>query len=487
MLGEGLDDVLAVEREGEAFFFHTDRVRSVLALTGPEGQVAARYRYSPFGEQLEREGAAAEWNHLGFTSRPQDPRSGLVDMRARAYDPELGRFLTPDPLAHEGGMNLYAYVGNNPLRFRDPLGLDEDDPFPNPFADLGELVIGDALDAVDAIREGATDLWNAGVDFWNNTAEPFIQDTAIPWIRDEGVPTAVGVGVVALSIANPLFGAYVLYRLNQEHNWTRTAAQWADLNLDYHADVLSDWQSRFWEEVREEGIELLDAEGEFTNDQLPFRNFESMEQVAQALEVLRLIEFTNDAIARGTLEAALVRNITSWGEKADADLALAKDLAQRMVEVYEVVTARTDPTWYPGLNGNYSSPPTIEETTYDLPALIGLLMDEAIKIGALPRATPNSTSMLTPNQVQAMFEARFPGLTLPAETSPEPSAPATAPPVAEPPATLPPTPPGPPAVPPADLVLPPPASTPPTPPAPPVTYTVEPGDTLSEIALNYPA
>jgi uncharacterized protein RhaS with RHS repeats len=42
----------------------------------------------------------------------------------RAYDPALGRWLSPDPLGEAGGLNLYGYVGNDPLNAWDPLGLE---------------------------------------------------------------------------------------------------------------------------------------------------------------------------------------------------------------------------------------------------------------------------------------------------------------------------------------------------------------------------
>ena len=43
--------------------------------------------------------------------------------RARFYSPEIGRFLQTDPIGYQGGINLYAYVGNNPIILIYPLGL----------------------------------------------------------------------------------------------------------------------------------------------------------------------------------------------------------------------------------------------------------------------------------------------------------------------------------------------------------------------------
>jgi len=53
-----------------------------------------------------------------------DQETGLYYMRARYYDPQLGRFLSEDPLGIAGGMNLYPYGGNDPINTRDPSGLD---------------------------------------------------------------------------------------------------------------------------------------------------------------------------------------------------------------------------------------------------------------------------------------------------------------------------------------------------------------------------
>lgn len=57
----------------------------------------------------------------GFVSRQFDPDVGLYYLNARWYDPELGRFVSPDPIP--GLLNQYAYAGNNPFRYSDANGL----------------------------------------------------------------------------------------------------------------------------------------------------------------------------------------------------------------------------------------------------------------------------------------------------------------------------------------------------------------------------
>ena len=58
-----------------------------------------------------------------YTGREYDADTGLYYYRARWYDPEARRFISEDPIGLNGGINLYAYVNNNPLRYVDPSGL----------------------------------------------------------------------------------------------------------------------------------------------------------------------------------------------------------------------------------------------------------------------------------------------------------------------------------------------------------------------------
>ena len=91
-----------------------------------------RYAYDVFGQPTIRDvngteiSASALNNPYLFTARRYDAEAGLYYYRARYYDYATGRFLQPDPLGYTDGLNLYAYVGSNPLSWIDPLGLCKD-------------------------------------------------------------------------------------------------------------------------------------------------------------------------------------------------------------------------------------------------------------------------------------------------------------------------------------------------------------------------
>lgn len=124
--GPGIDWPLAMLRDGKAYFFHADALGSVAAVTDEGGALAATYETDAFGRLLAP--APKLPNPFIFTGREYDPALGIYYYRARYYDPDLGRFLSPDPLlgspADPRTLNRYVYALNAPTRYRDPLGLD---------------------------------------------------------------------------------------------------------------------------------------------------------------------------------------------------------------------------------------------------------------------------------------------------------------------------------------------------------------------------
>jgi RHS repeat-associated protein len=80
----------------------------------------AFYRYTAFGEETLTGNPQNPWR---FSSKRTDSETGLVNFGRRYYFPSLGRWLTPDPEGFHDGMNLYAYVHNDPLTHFDEYGL----------------------------------------------------------------------------------------------------------------------------------------------------------------------------------------------------------------------------------------------------------------------------------------------------------------------------------------------------------------------------
>ena len=114
-----------VAAAGTVTYFHNDLAGSPVAATDAGGQVLWRESYRPYGERLANAPAASA-DTVWFTSRRQDPETGLVYMGARFYDPLAGRFVSPDPVGFDEtnlhSFNRYAYANNNPYKYVDPDG-----------------------------------------------------------------------------------------------------------------------------------------------------------------------------------------------------------------------------------------------------------------------------------------------------------------------------------------------------------------------------
>lgn len=107
---------------GQTVFIIADRLRSSRRLVDASGATTARMDFGAFGEFEESKSPKLPALFAGMCR----DESGLFYARRRYYDPQIGRFLSIDPLIGTVGVpashNAYAYAANNPLRFRDPQG-----------------------------------------------------------------------------------------------------------------------------------------------------------------------------------------------------------------------------------------------------------------------------------------------------------------------------------------------------------------------------
>jgi len=120
--GPGIDGpVVRIEIAGSHYYHHTDTLGSVIALTDSTDTVTEKHPHTIYGVGDTTTGSAYQ-----FTGQRIDNASGdtsLYYLRARMYSPTIGRFLSPDPSGATAGLNIYAYVGNDPINNTDASGL----------------------------------------------------------------------------------------------------------------------------------------------------------------------------------------------------------------------------------------------------------------------------------------------------------------------------------------------------------------------------
>jgi RHS repeat-associated protein len=118
----GVDNLIYVRTSAWTAVAMGDRIGTIRGLVTAEfGTTLKQYPPGYWGEVSTDTGFNMRYRLAG---REYDAESQLYYNRARYYDPKLGRFLSEDPTGLAGGINLYAYAGNDPVNFTDPAGSD---------------------------------------------------------------------------------------------------------------------------------------------------------------------------------------------------------------------------------------------------------------------------------------------------------------------------------------------------------------------------
>jgi RHS repeat-associated protein len=118
----GVGGLLKRRKAGQDHSYLYDAEGNVTGVVDAAQDVAAAYRYDPFGRIEAESGSLAQ--DFRFSTKLFETGTGLSHFGFRLYAPGSGRWMTRDPLRERGGPNLYAYLDGDPLNRIDPWGLD---------------------------------------------------------------------------------------------------------------------------------------------------------------------------------------------------------------------------------------------------------------------------------------------------------------------------------------------------------------------------
>ncbi len=117
----GIGGLLALNQNGNTYSYLYDGKGNVVSVIDSLQAEAVRYRYNSFGKLVNSAGTLQQ--PFGFSTKRYSDTLGVNYYGYRFYNPQIERWMNRDPLGEAGGINLYEFVGGNPVNWVDPDGL----------------------------------------------------------------------------------------------------------------------------------------------------------------------------------------------------------------------------------------------------------------------------------------------------------------------------------------------------------------------------
>jgi len=157
--------LIATDLDGSRSYYLCNAHGDVTSLTNSSGTITQKYDYDAFGNLRDVDGYSndTDTNPFRYCGEYFDGETSTIYLRARYYNPRLGRFMTEDPI--RDGLNWYTYCGNSPLVFIDPWG--EDAVLINKPVDNAANTIG--IEHMSAFFQDENDNW--WFFFWGDTVK----------------------------------------------------------------------------------------------------------------------------------------------------------------------------------------------------------------------------------------------------------------------------------------------------------------------------
>ena len=117
-----------IKNNNERYYYIRDALGNILGIINQNGQIVVQYSYTSYGVcSISGNTSLGNENPFRYKGYYYDVETSLYYLTTRYYDPEIGRFISPDSVEYLdpqsiNGLNLYAYCGNDPINYADPSG-----------------------------------------------------------------------------------------------------------------------------------------------------------------------------------------------------------------------------------------------------------------------------------------------------------------------------------------------------------------------------